>query len=75
VRRCWRFGQKNAVTVDLVATDGQEHIIRNLRRKASAADKMFTELVSFMNDVLKIGTGRTFDKKLEAPSWLLQNKK
>lgn len=73
VRRCWRFGQHSPVTVDIVATDGQEHIMRNLRRKAEAANRMFTELVSHMNQGMRIDSDRSFNLKMETPSWLSQN--
>ena len=38
VRRCWRFGQKRKVVVDLIASKGEENIKDNMRRKAEAAD-------------------------------------
>jgi len=72
VRRCWRYGQKRPVTVDLVTTKGGHDVMANLQRKATAADRMFTRLVAHMNDALAIDAGRTFDKREEVPSWLLQ---
>ena len=44
MRRCWRFGQTQPVTVDVVATEGGYGVMENLKRKATAADEMFTEL-------------------------------
>ena len=41
VRRCWRFGQKHPVTVDIVTTEGGANVFRNLERKAAQADRMF----------------------------------
>jgi hypothetical protein len=70
VRRCWRFGQKRAVRVDVVTTDGSAGVLANLRRKAEAADRMFGELVKNMNDALGIGAGKYGNSELEAPSWL-----
>ena len=70
VRRCWRFGQKRAVTVDLIATEGEEGIKENLRRKSEAADRMFTELVAHMNDVLRISRKTDYHGGIEVPSWL-----
>ena len=49
VRRCWRFGQKNPVTVDIIATEGEEYVAANMVRKAQAADKMFSKLLEHMN--------------------------
>ncbi len=70
VRRCWRFGQKKQVTVDLVATEGEQGIMENLRRKSYAADKMFIELVAHMNDELKLQRKQDYTKRMEAPAWL-----
>jgi hypothetical protein len=70
VRRCWRFGQKNAVVVDEVATEGQAGIVANRRRKAAAADTMFARIVALMNDALAIEKKNPFTTRTEAPSWL-----
>jgi hypothetical protein len=70
VRRCWRFGQKHPVVVDLIASEGERGIKENLRRKSDAADRMFSELVIHMVDELKIQTGTKYEKEVSAPSWL-----
>jgi hypothetical protein len=70
VRRCWRFGQEREVVVDLVATDGERGVADNLRRKSEAADRMFTELVSHMNDAMRLDRGANYNRKVEVPSWL-----
>ena len=74
VRRCWRFGQKSPVTVDIVRTEGEARVKANLQRKSDAADRMFTELVSHMNDALRIEASRVFTQKVEVPSWLSQTR-
>jgi hypothetical protein len=70
VRRCWRFGQKRSVLVDLVRTDGDANVLANLQRKGQQADKMFSDLVRHMADAEGIKSGRTYDKPLEVPAWL-----
>jgi len=71
VRRCWRFGQTRPVVVDIVATAGEAGIKENLQRKAGQADRMFTALVSHMNDALQIDANtHRFDKETEIPTWL-----
>lgn len=70
VRRCWRFGQQNPVTVDIVMTEGQRLVQDNLQKKAKAADQMFSELVNHMNEVLDINRLGVYDKKMEVPAWL-----
>lgn len=70
VRRCWRFGQKNDVIVDIVLTEGERKIMRNLQRKNIAAAKMFDNLVTEMNNSIGIKQVNNFTKKEEIPSWL-----
>lgn len=69
VRRCWRFGQKHPVTVDLIATEGERGIKENLRRKSAAADQMFTELVEHMRDSLRLDRNDNFNQRVEIPTW------
>ncbi len=70
VRRCWRFGQKNSVRVDIVTTEGEMSVLENLQRKAKAADKMFSMLVDQMHNALQIDRTIDFHKKEECPTWL-----
>jgi hypothetical protein len=70
IRRCWRFGQKRPVVVDLVATEGEGRVKANMRRKAEAADRMFAALVSHMNESQAVRRTQAFEKEIEAPSWL-----
>lgn len=71
IRRCWRFGQERPVRVDIIATEGERGVMRNLQRKAQQADRMFTSLVAHMNDALRIARSAYQPKRsLEVPSWL-----
>ena len=70
VRRCWRFGQKNPVVVDIVTTEGELGVLKNLQRKAEAASKMFEKLVEYINNELKIDRKTTDLTTLEAPEWM-----
>lgn len=70
VRRSWRFGQVNPVTVDIITTKGGEAVLANLQRKAEQADQMFTALINNMNDALRVERARQFTTPLEAPAWL-----
>lgn len=70
VRRCWRFGQTREVVVDVVTSKGELGVMKNLRRKAIQADKMFANLVGEMNSAMRVEVGSKFDEKLEVPSWL-----
>lgn len=70
VRRCWRFGQKRPVRVDVVTTKGELDVLRNLKRKAAQADRMFAALVDHMNDATKIERTTTYKNDVEVPAWL-----
>lgn len=69
VRRCWRFGQKRPVHVDVVMTEGERRIMQNLRRKAEQAEAMFANLISEMNSAMAVNTAKRFDKAMELPAW------
>jgi len=70
IRRCWRFGQKRPVTVDVVATEGEVRVMNNMKRKANQADKMFSMLISEMNNSNKIVEKDEYTLTTELPKWL-----
>ena len=70
VRRCWRFGQQQPVTVDRVATSGEKIVVDNMQKKADQAIKMFNRLVAHMNDSIEIERTRKYTKQVEVPKWL-----
>lgn len=72
VRRCWRFGQKSPVTVDIIATEGERRVQENMTRKALAADHMFAELVAHMNDATQI-IATQHQSPVELPPWIVMH--
>ena len=70
VRRCWRFGQKRPVTVDIILTEGERRIMQNLQRKRGQAEQMFGNLVAEMNHSLDIQRKEYNTTPIEVPSWL-----
>lgn len=68
-RRLWRFGQAQPVIVDRIYTDGGKRMLQNLDRKAKLADKMFTDLVKYMNEALSVKNIYT-RKEIQVPQWL-----
>lgn len=74
IRRCWRFGQKRPVKVDVVFTEGEQGVRNNMQRKAESADKMFTKLVKYMDEATWLERSK-YEKKVRVPEWLLQNSK
>jgi hypothetical protein len=70
VRRCWRFGQKNSVTVNIVISEGQFGILKNLKRKQDQLNTMFRELVAHMRDAMHLTTSDFFPEEVKVPKWL-----
>ena len=50
IRRFWRFGQKNNVTIDIVASDGQERVLEALEQKTQKAIALHQNLVNAVNN-------------------------
>ena len=71
VRRSWRFGQKNPVTIKIITTEGGRGVLKNLQRKSDQANTMFESLSRFMNDELLIGRTEYIGSQNERiPQWL-----
>jgi len=70
VRRCWRFGQKNPVIVDIITSEGEYKVLKNLQRKSEAADKMFSELALYMFGAMSIKIDYAISGKVEVPTWI-----
>lgn len=68
VRRMWRFGQTQPVTVDFITTPGGRRALESLERKAQRADRMFTELVAHMNEALRVQP-YDYDQEIRLPAW------
>lgn len=51
VRRCWRFGQKNAVNVHVITADTEGAVVANIKRKEKDAEAMAKEMVGYMHDL------------------------
>ena len=70
VRRCWRFGQTRPVKIDIISTEGEKDVLKNLQSKSAAADRMFSSLTREMNNVQKIARQANFTVNEEVPGWL-----
>lgn len=70
IRRCWRFGQKEKVTVDVITSPGEINVLKNMKRKSDQAEMMFSRLVGLINDQLSIERSVEYGKMEEVPSWL-----
>jgi hypothetical protein len=70
VRRCWRFGQKRPVRLDVIATAGETRVLENMRNKGRKASEMFKRMIAEMNRSTKIERKNIYTKKQELPKWL-----
>lgn len=69
VRRCWRFGQKRPVRLDVIATEGEVNVKANMDRKERLAATMFEQVVAFMNQSQAALKAKA-KLKTEVPTWL-----
>jgi SNF2 family DNA or RNA helicase len=70
VRRCWRFGQRRPVQLDVIATEGETRVLANMRNKGRKADDMFRLMVAEMNNAMTIAPMNTCHQTQELPAWL-----
>jgi ERCC4-related helicase len=68
IRRFWRFGQKNDVTIDMVVSDGQTRVLEALQQKTQKAIELHENLTknvnqSFTNKV------KEFNKEIIKPKF------
>jgi hypothetical protein len=70
VRRFWRYGQTNEVTVDHVLSDGEERVLANLQRKAEQAQKMFAALTRRVSEEIAAQKPAKLTQKEKVPAWL-----
>ena len=69
IRRFWRFGQKNNVTIDLVISDGQTRILEALQQKTEKAIQLYENLTKNVNSVYS-ETIKRFDNEIIKPKFL-----
>lgn len=70
IRRSWRFGQKERVTVDVITSEGERGVLQNLQRKAAQAEEMFSHLVALMNNEMHIAKKDKPTTNEIKPVWL-----
>jgi len=69
IRRSWRFGQRDPVTIDMVSSQGEADVLSNLLRKAALADALFESIVTHMRDAL--APKKEFpEQETVLPQWL-----
>jgi len=53
VRRCWRFGQKNPVTVHTIIGSRESNVLRNVKRKEADLEKMQEGMVEHTHKIVE----------------------
>lgn len=69
IRRFWRFGQKNNVTIDLVISDGQTRVLEALQQKTEKAIQLYENLVKNVNERFE-ETKKEFKHEIQKPKFL-----
>lgn len=78
IRRCWRFGQKEKVTVHIVTSEAEGAVKENIDRKEKQAAFMTAKMVKHTKDILERDIRGTvkitipYNPKVEMiiPEWL-----
>jgi superfamily II DNA or RNA helicase len=73
VRRCWRYGQKNAVDVHVVCAETEGAVVANIQRKERQSEEMMREIVREMRNVWKRESPRLSYHEageFQSPAWL-----
>jgi superfamily II DNA or RNA helicase len=70
IRRCYRFGQQSDVTCDIITTEGEIGVYKNIQRKTEEAKKMFEMLVMYMNDSLSLTSKEYIETNINLPKFI-----
>ena len=69
IRRFWRFGQKNNVTIDMVISDGQTRVLEALEQKTQKAIQLHKNLTENVNRSFE-NKVKEFNKEIIKPKFL-----
>jgi hypothetical protein len=70
IRRFWRFGQTNDVTVDLVVSDGQERVLEALKYKTQKAIEFNQSIQNAINKAVDTTSQKDFTKQILTPKFI-----
>lgn len=68
IRRFWRFGQKNDVTIDMVISDGQTRVLEALEQKTQKAIQLHKNLTENVNSSFE-NKIKEFNKEIIKPKF------
>jgi hypothetical protein len=69
IRRFWRFGQQNNVTIDMVISDGQTRVIETLEQKTQKAIQLYENLTKSVNSSFT-HINKEFNKQIIKPNFI-----
>jgi hypothetical protein len=69
IRRFWRFGQKQDVTIDMVISDGQTRVIEALQQKTVKAIELHKNLTANVNRSFE-NKVKEFNKPIQRPKFI-----
>jgi multidrug efflux pump subunit AcrB len=69
IRRFWRFGQKNDVTIDIVVSDGQTRVLETLQQKTKKAMELHKNLTENVNRSFE-NKVKEFNKEIQTPKFI-----
>lgn len=69
LRRFWRFGQLNDVTIDMVISDGQTRVIESLEQKTKKAIELHKRLTENVNKSF-VHIQKEFNKEIIKPKFI-----
>ncbi len=80
MRRCWRFGQRHPVRVDIVASERESHIVATYRAKEIAAAAMAAQMTKHVGEAVRAevrGLTRDFNEyepkvAMRLPEWMTE---
>jgi hypothetical protein len=78
VRRCWRFGQAQAVRCHLITSEAEGAVSANLKRKQREAERMADEMRQYVGEhvrgaaraTVRESTAYQPAKRMSVPAWL-----
>jgi hypothetical protein len=70
LRRCYRFQQTREVCCNIVTSEAESEVLKNMKRKEQQAVEMYRGIVREMGNVLKRKNGDHRGEKMEVPEWL-----
>jgi superfamily II DNA or RNA helicase len=69
IRRFWRFGQKNNVTIDMVTSAGQKRVLEALQQKTEKAIQLYENLVKNVNREFN-DSKKEFNQEINQPKFI-----